>query len=378
MRFEVVARDRASHARRGILQTSHGEVETPAFIPCATAGSIKGLVHAQLRQLGASIILCNTFHLMLRPGVDTIQRLGKIHRFIGWDSALLTDSGGFQLFSMSELVKAGEEGILFASPWDGSRMFVTPESVVDMQVKIGADLIVSLDYCTAYPATRRETEEQSRLTASWEKRCLEAFRVSEDAERQWLAGVVQGGVFPDIRRESLAQVVDLGFDTLAIGGLSVGEPQAAMHEILDCLAPLYPEQLPRHLLGVGTPEDIIEGVRRGIDLFDCVLPTRNARNGLLFTSRGKLRIKNARYSDDPAPPDPECTCYTCRNFSRAYLRHLFMAQELSSATLNTIHNLHFYLDMMNKIRKAIGLSELEALRKDLLECWNEELEAKPR
>ncbi len=366
MIFDVVARDYASAARRGLLRTPHGTVETPAFIPCATAGSVKGLVHSQLADLGTSIILCNTFHLMLRPGVDIIDRQGRLHRFIGWDQTLLTDSGGFQLFSMSELAKVSEKGIAFSSPWDGRRMFITPEDVIDMQVKIGADLIVSLDYCTPYPATRRETEKQVDLTAGWEKRCIDAFRNRTDSQDQSLAGVVQGGIYPDLRRESLTRVLDMKFDTLAIGGLSVGEPRDAKLEVLDSLAPLYPPALPRHLLGVGTPEDIIEGVRRGIDLFDCVLPTRNARNGMLFTTKGKVRIKNARYADDPAPPDPDCRCYTCRNFSRSYLRHLFLSQEISSSTLNTIHNLYFYLDMMAEIRESITLSNFEGFARRFL------------
>lgn len=378
MTFEVIARDAASAARRGVLRTPHGEVETPAFIPCATAGSVKGLVHDQLGAMGASIILCNTFHLMLRPGADVVHRLGKLHRFIGWDRTLLTDSGGFQLFSMSELAKVSPEGIAFSSPWDGKKMFLTPEGVIDLQVKIGADLIVSLDYCTPYPASHREAERQLSMTDDWEARCRRAFLERDDARSQLLAGVIQGSVYPELRLRSLESVLAIGFDTLAVGGLSVGEPRQAMHEILDCLAPHYPDHLPRHLLGVGTPEDILEGVRRGIDLFDCVMPTRNARNGLLFTSRGKLRIKNARYADDPAPIDPACSCYTCRNFSRGYLRHLFMAREISSSTLNTIHNLHFYLDMMAKIRESITLSRFEALRKELSECSWQEMEAKPQ
>jgi len=359
MQFEVIARDEGSHARCGVLRTLHGAVETPAFIPCATAGSVKSLVHQQLSDLGASIILCNTFHLMLRPGADVVERLGGLHRFIGWDRTLLTDSGGFQLFSMSELAKVSDAGIAFASPWDGHKMFITPEDVIEMQVKIGADLIVSLDYCTPYPATRRETESQVKLTSDWERRCVQAFRASRGAGTQSLAGVIQGGVYPELRRESLERVLEMGFDTLAVGGLSVGEPRDAMLEALETLAPLYPDPMPRHLLGVGSLEDVLAAVRLGIDLFDCVLPTRNARNGLLFTSRGKLRIKNARYATDPAPPDPSCGCYTCRNFSRAYLRHLFMSQEISSATLNTIHNLYFYLDFMSEIRKCITLSKFE-------------------
>jgi queuine tRNA-ribosyltransferase len=350
--FTVLERDSTTAARLGLLRTPHGDVRTPAFMPVGTAAAVKALPHEWLEELGAEIVLANTYHLYLRPGHERIERLGGLHRFMAWPRPILTDSGGYQVFSHRELRKLTEDGALFQSHLDGSRHFLTPEKVVDVQRALGSDILMVLDECTPYPASRVDTEASMELSMRWAARGRSRWRETEAPGT--LFGIVQGGMFPDLRRRSVEALLDLDLPGVAIGGLSVGEPKELMFEVLQSTAPLLPWDRPRYLMGVGTPRDLVRAVAEGIDMFDCVLPTRNARNGCLFTSEGRLLIKNARFADDPSPPDPACRCRVCRRYSRAYLRHLHMAGEHLSATLNTYHNLSFYLDTMRKIREAIA------------------------
>jgi queuine tRNA-ribosyltransferase len=369
--FEVT--NRSGAARRGRLTTPHGVVETPAFMPVGTQGAVKGLLHRDLHDLGAAIILANTYHLYLRPGDDLIARLGGLHRFIGWTRSILTDSGGYQAFSLSATRDIDERGITFRSHLDGSLHELTPEKAIDIQGNLGSDIAMMLDECLAYPATHADAGASMARTLRWAARGRERFvsRPGGSANPGGaLFGIVQGGVFPDLRRESAEATVALGFEGYAIGGLSVGEPNDVMYDVVGLTTPLLPEGQPRYLMGAGTPLDLVEAVARGIDLFDCVLPTRNARNGQLFTSEGRLNIKNARYADDPRPPEEGCACYTCRNFSRAYLRHLYLAGEIASASLNTLHNLHFYLDSMRRIGEAIVFGSLEKLRQAFHQAYS--------
>ena len=377
-RFRVTAE--SGRARRGEMTTPHGVVQTPAFMPVGTQGAVKGVLPRDLAGLGAEIMLSNTYHLHLRPGDRLIARHGGLHRFIGWDRPILTDSGGYQAFSLGERRTIDEEGIRFRSHLDGSEHLLTPEKAVEIQANLGSDVAMVLDECLGYPATRDQAATSMERTLRWETRCRERFLEVADrrptADRrpptavsvtnpgQAQFGIVQGGTHIDIRVASAQATVELGFEAYAIGGLSVGEPPELMYEVVGQTTPWLPADRPRYLMGTGTPADLVESVARGIDLFDCVMPTRNARNGQLFTSEGRLNIKNARYADDPAPPDPACGCYTCRHFSRAYLRHLFMAHEIGAATLNTLHNLHFYLDTMRRIREAIVFGSLDNLRLD--------------
>ncbi len=367
--FRVTHRDGA--ARRGVMTTAHGAVETPAFMPVATQGAIKGVTHRDLEQLGAQIVLGNTYHLYLRPGDDLIARLGGLHRFIGWPRPILTDSGGYQVFSLAARRTVDDEGVRFRSHLDGSLHLLTPEKAVDIQAQLGSDIAMVLDECVAHPAPHEAVREAMERTAGWARRSRDrvlAHRAgrSDDvtvinpAQAQF--GIVQGGVFPDLREESARRTVATGFDGYAIGGLSVGEPVEVMYDVVSRTVPFLPEDQPRYLMGTGTPEDLVESVARGIDLFDCVLPTRNARNGQLFTSEGRINIKNARYADDERPADPECGCYTCRTASRAYLRHLYLANEINAATLNTLHNLHFYLDTVRRIRESVTFGRFEIFR----------------
>ena len=363
-------------ARRGVLDTPHGSVDTPAFMPVGTQGAIKGVTHRDLEGLGVEILLSNTYHLYLRPGADRVGRLGGLHAFIGWDKPILTDSGGYQVFSLAARRKVHEEGATFRSHLDGSEHLLTPESAVDIQASLGSDIAMVLDECLEHPATHDRARESLERTLRWARRGRDHFLHARDRARQNGAssaftnpgqaqfGIVQGGMFPDLRRRSVEGTLDIGFEAYAIGGLSVGEAIPTMYDITDETVPLLPSDRPRYLMGVGTPVDLVESVARGIDLFDCVLPTRNARNGQLFTSAGRLNIKNAEYAEDGRPVDDHCTCYTCRHFSRAYLRHLFHAGEMTAGTLNTLHNLHFYLDTMRRIREAIVFSTLEELRQD--------------
>ncbi len=335
-----------------MLHTAHGDIETPVFMPVGTAGSVKALPHEWLEELGAGMILANTYHLYLRPGHELIGRLGGLHRFMSWNSAILTDSGGYQVFSHRDLRRIDEDGVHFRSHLDGSPHFLTPEGVIDIQSTLGSDIAMVFDECTPYPCSEVDARQSMERSMRWAGRCRERWRLSDDGSRA-LFGIVQGSVYPELRRQSVEQLGRFEFPGLAIGGLSVGEPRDEMFEVLETTAPHLPEDRPRYLMGVGTPRDVARAVALGIDMFDCVLPTRNARNGCLFTSQGRVLIKNAAYAEDEKPPDPECACRTCRRYSRAYLRHLYLAGEHLSAVLNTLHNVSFYLDMMRKIRDFI-------------------------
>ena len=351
-------------ARRGILKTSHGDVETPVFMPVGTQGAVKALTPQHLDEIGASIILGNTYHLMLRPGDELIARRGGLHKFIGWNKPILTDSGGYQVFSLADRRKITENGVEFRSHLDGSAYLLTPESAVDIQWNLGSDIAMVLDECPALPSTPPIIDASLELTARWARRCREQFvkKISSSNPGRAQFGICQGGTFPELRAKSAELTVAIGFEGYAIGGLSVGEPNETMYKVVEATTPLLPVNQPRYLMGVGTPIDLVENVARGIDMFDCVLPTRNARNGQLFTSEGPLNIKNLEFSEDDGPVDPACDCYTCRNFSRAYLRHLFRAGEMTGGTLNTLHNLSFYLDTMRRIREAISFGRFEDFR----------------
>jgi queuine tRNA-ribosyltransferase len=352
MRFSVTHRDGA--ARRGRLELAHGTVDTPAFMPIGTYGAVKAMSPAELKELGTQIVLGNTFHLWLRPGLDVIGKHGGLHRFMGWDGPILTDSGGFQVFSLGAMRKVTEEGVRFASPVNGDRLMLTPEDSMRIQRVLGSDIAMVLDECTAWPVTEKQARRSMELSMRWAERSRRAHEGNPNA----LFGIVQGSVFPTLREESLARLVALGFDGYAIGGLAVGEPKADRARILAHSAPALPAGRPRYLMGMGTPEDLVEAVRAGIDLFDCVLPTRNARNGWLFTRTGDVKIRNARWRDDPRPLDESCACYGCRHFSRAYLHHLQRTGEMLGARLNTIHNLHYYLGLMRELREAIAAGRL--------------------
>lgn len=349
--FVVEARDSGSSARAGLIQTAHGPIETPAFAPVASQGTVKALVHEQAEALGAQLLLVNAYHLFLRPGVDLVERMGGLHRFMAWPRPLLSDSGGFQVFSMSPLVKVRPDGVRFASHLDGTRIFLTPEDVVAIQARLGTDIRMALDYFVPYPSSPEAVRDAVALTTAWAKRARAVHADAPDGGQLW--GICQGGVDPDLRRRSIEDLLAIGFDGYAVGGLGIGEPKARLLETLERADGLLPPDRPRYLMGMGYIEDVLEAVERGVDLFDCVLPTRNARNGTLFTSRGRVVIKNAKYADDPRPLDEACSCPACRRYSRAYLRHLFERSEIASAVLNTVHNLHFYLDFFRKIRQSI-------------------------
>jgi len=348
MNFSVRSTDRA--ARSGLLSLVHGEVETPVFMPVGTYGAVKGVSPAELAESGTRILLGNTFHLWLRPGIEVVAAHGGLHRFIGWSGPILTDSGGYQVFSLGDLRRITEEGVRFASPVNGDRMLLTPEESIRIQRALGADVVMVFDECTPYPASERDTGESMRLSLRWAERSKRAHEGGTGA----LFGIVQGGMFERLRDESLAGLKRIGFDGYAIGGLSVGESKRDMRRIMRHTAERLPAEYPRYLMGVGTPEDIAESVAAGIDMFDCVLPTRNARNGWLFTRFGDIKIRNARYRDDTLPLDQTCSCYTCAHFSRAYLHHLQKVNEMLGARLNTLHNLHYYQTLMRELRAAIG------------------------
>jgi len=356
MSFVVEARD--GRARAGRLATPHGDVETPVFMPVGTAGAVKAVLHRDLREIGARILLANAYHLMLRPGDARVAALGGLHSFTGWDGPFLTDSGGYQVFSLAALRRVDEEGVRFRSHLDGSALMLSPERSMEVQQNLGADIAMAFDECPPGEATREVVAEATGRTTRWARRSRDAHRRDD----QWLFGIVQGGVHLDLREESARALVGLDFPGYAVGGLSVGEAKPDRERVLDHVEALLPADKPRYLMGVGTPEDIVDAVARGIDMFDCVLPTRNARNGQLFTSRGRLSIRNARYADDPRPPDPGCPCPTCRTASRAYLRHLHQANEMTAATLMTLHNLFFYVDMMKAMRQSIRLCRFEEWR----------------
>lgn len=367
--FRVTHTD--GHARCGVMMTAHGEVQTPAFMPVGTQGAVKGVTHRDLEAMGAEILLSNTYHLYLRPGADRIARLGGLHRFIGWTKPILTDSGGYQVFSLASRRTVSEEGVAFRSHLDGSLHLMTPEMATDIQAQLGSDIAMAFDECLAHPADLETARRSMERTVRWARRsrqrrlvlgerAIEGVAVTNERQAQF--GIVQGGTVPSLRQESAQMTVAVGFDAYAIGGLSVGEPVDVMYDIVAHTTPWLPVDRPRYLMGTGTPEDLVEAVARGVDLFDCVLPTRNGRNGQLFTSEGRLNIKNAAYADDDAPPDPVCGCYTCRTCSRAYLRHLFLAGEMNAATLNTLHNLHFYLDTIRRIRESVRFGRFEGFR----------------
>jgi len=364
MKFELLHSDGA--ARRGRLTTNHGTIETPVFMPVGTLGSVKSLTTEQLKQLGSDgagpeIILNNTYHLMLRPGVDLLERLGGNHKFESWDRSILTDSGGFQIFSLASIRKVREEGVEFRSHLDGSAHFLSPERSVEFQTRMGVDIAMAFDECPAYGLSRAEVEKSMELTHRWARRSL-AARTGGPA----LFGIVQGGIHQDLRKRSVEEIASLDFDGIAIGGVSVGEPKEEMFDVVNFTAPLLPVERPRYLMGVGTPEDLLNGVAAGIDMFDCVMPTRNARNGSIFTSRGKIAIKNAKFAEDGGPLDPDCSCLTCRTVSRAYLRHLFVNGEIAASVYNTIHNVSFYLDLMRGIRQAIAFNSFGSYREMVL------------
>ena len=342
------------------MSFARGTVETPAFMPVGTYGTVKAMTPEELRGLGAEIILGNTFHLMLRPGTDIIRLHGDLHGFMHWQGPILTDSGGFQVFSLGELRKISERGVAFQSPVNGDKVFLGPEESMAVQRALGADIVMIFDECTPYPATEQQARDSMELSLRWAARSKAAHGDNPAA----LFGIVQGGMYPHLRRASLAGLVEVGFDGYALGGLSVGEPKAEMLHILDEVAPQLPSERPRYVMGVGTPEDLVEAVRRGIDMFDCVMPTRNARNGHLFVRGGEIRIRNARYRDDPRPLDETCDCYTCQHYSRAYLRHLDQCNEILGARLNTIHNLYYYQTLMRELREAIAAGGLEAYVRD--------------
>jgi len=362
--FTVTASDPDSSARAGYIRTAHGRIPTPAFAPVASQGTVKALTHAQTRALGAKLILVNAYHLYLRPGVETIAGLGGVHSFIRWPKPILSDSGGYQIYSLSPLAKVSREGVRFASHLDGTKIKLTPEDVVDIQKALGTDIMMVLDYFVPYPAAGEKMKEAVELTTHWAGRAK--ARHAERPSRQLLWGITQGGVDWELRRKSTEDLLALDFDGYALGGLGLGEPKAQLLEMLERSDGLLPKTKPRYLMGMGYLADILEAVCRGVDLFDCVLPTRNARTGSLFTSRGTLAIKNTKYARDERPPDEECSCYTCRNFSRAYLRHLYERNEISAAVLNTIHNLHFYLDFFRKIRQSIESHSLRDLKNWIL------------
>lgn len=358
MKFEILSQDTHSKARTGRFQTGRGAVDTPIFMPVGTAGTVKSLSPDELELLGAQIILGNTYHLYLRPGDERVARLGGLHEFMGWDRPILTDSGGFQVFSLARINRIEEEGVEFQSHIDGSRHFISPETAVRIQKNLGSDIMMCFDECTSYPVSREYAAQSMERTVRWAARSKDAH----GGEGGALFGIVQGSVFKDLREQCLEKLLATGFDGYAIGSLSVGESKEEMFSVMRWMAPLLPESRPRYVMGVGTPEDLVEGVRAGVDMFDCVMPTRNARNGMLFTSRGPVQIKNSRHADANEPVDPDCGCYTCRRFSRAYLRHLFISRELLSYRLNTIHNLHFYLDLMEQMRYAIASDSFEKWR----------------
>jgi queuine tRNA-ribosyltransferase len=347
--FEILKKDLFSKARLGRIETEHGSFSTPAFLPVGTQGTVKSLTPEELVEVGVEAILGNTYHLYLRPGHGTIERLGGLHTFIHWDRPILTDSGGYQIFSLAKLRKISEDGVTFQSHIDGSLHFLTPEKVVEIQRTLGSDIAMVLDECIPYPSPYEYTKASTSLTTRWAKKSLEQKQETDPA----LFAIVQGGMYQDLREQSAQALVKMDFQGYAIGGVSVGEPKSLMRSVLEWTTPFLPENVPRYLMGVGTPEDILDAVMFGIDLFDCVLPTRNARNGMLFTSIGKMSIKQAQYAEDERPIDETCACYTCRHYSRAYLRHLYLANEILSPRLNTIHNLYYYMNFIKITQEAI-------------------------
>jgi queuine tRNA-ribosyltransferase len=367
--FKTTARDKDTSARAGIIKTAHGDIRTPAFAPVASQGTVKALPHNLVKDLGAELILVNAYHLYLRPGLETISEMGGIHSFISWDRPILSDSGGFQIYSLTPLVKVKRAGVEFASHLDGTKIFLTPEDVVDIQYYLGTDITMALDYFLPYPSSKEDMRNAVELTSHWAERSKQHFHSRDTQQLLW--GITQGSVDWDLRQRSTEELVALDFDGYALGGLGIGEPKTQFLEIVEKSGALLPKDKPRYLMGIGYIKDILDAVEKGVDLFDCVLPTRNARNGTIFTSQGRIVIKNKKYETDDRPLDANCSCYTCTNFSRAYLRHLYERNEIASAILNTIHNLHFYLDIFKKIRQAIQKNLYKNLKKKLIDI-NEE------
>jgi queuine tRNA-ribosyltransferase len=368
--FEVRTEDGRSSARTGVIITPHGEIPTPAFAPVASQGTVKALPHSIVEDLGADLILVNAYHLYLRPGLETIGQMGGVHSFISWNKPILSDSGGFQIYSLSPLVKVKQDGVQFASHLDGTKIFLTPEDVVDIQHKLGTDIMMVLDYFRPYPSTKGEMAEAVEITSAWAKKSKEHFSQLNTVQQLW--GISQGSVDWDLRQRSIEDLLELDFDGYALGGLGIGEPKTQFFEVVEKSNALLPQDKPRYLMGIGYIKDILRAVDMGVDFFDCVLPTRNARNGTIFTSQGKVIIKNKKYETDNRPLDENCNCYTCQNFSRAYLRHLYERNEISSAVLNTIHNLYFYLDIFRKIRHSIQNNSYETLKNRLMKIKEED------
>ncbi|MFW6140788.1 MAG: tRNA guanosine(34) transglycosylase Tgt [Acidobacteriota bacterium] len=358
--FEVITKDKNSSARLGLIRTPHGNIETPAFAPVGSQGTIKALPHSIVKELGAQLLLVNAYHLYLRPGMDVIKKMGGIHSFISWDKPILSDSGGFQIYSLSPLVKIKKNGIKFSSHLDGTQIFLTPQDVIDTQITLGTDIMMPLDYFVPYPYKKQELADAVALTSEWARLSRDHFLNQSTSQQLW--GITQGSIEWELREKSIRELTEINFDGYALGGLGIGEPKTQFFDTVKKSTFMLPRDKPRYLMGIGYIKDIIKAVELGVDFFDCVLPTRNARNGTLFTSQGKLVIKNKKYEKDPRPLDEQCSCYTCQNFSRSYLRHLYERNEISSSILNTIHNLYFYLDIFKKIRQAIQTNSLKRLR----------------
>ncbi|MBI4825065.1 MAG: tRNA guanosine(34) transglycosylase Tgt [Nitrospirae bacterium] len=388
LEFQLTKTD--GSARLGQIHTARGVINTPAFIPVGTLATVKSMSVEELKEIGAEIILSNTYHLYLRPGHDVIKNLGGLHKFMNWDRPMLTDSGGFQVFSLSPLRKITEEGVEFRSHLDGSTHFLTPELAMEIQGALGSDIAMAFDECTPYPATREYALKSLQLTTKWARRCLEEKNKNYPpipplvsggeggvVNSQALFAIVQGGVFKDLRKQSAEELINMNFDGYALGGLSVGEPKDMMYEMINYTTPLLPEDKTRYLMGIGDLNDVLEAVSSGIDIFDCVMPTRNARNGTLFSSQGRISIKREEFKEDSSPLDPECSCYTCRNYSKAYLRHLYMSREILSMRLNTYHNLHFYLEFFRKMRNAIANGGFENFRKEQKEILKDNFSEGP-
>ena len=368
--FKITAHDKDTSARTGIIKTAHGDIRTPAFAPVASQGAVKALPHNLVKDLGADLLLVNAYHLYLRPGLETISEMGGIHSFISWDKPILSDSGGFQIYSLTPLVKVKRSGVQFASHLDGTKIFLTPEDVVDIQYYLGTDIMMALDYFLPYPSSKEDMQNAVELTSHWAERSKKHFLTRESSQLLW--GITQGSIDWELRKKSTEELMAMDFDGYALGGLGIGEPKSQFMEIVEKSDALLPKEKPRYLMGIGYIKDILEAVERGVDFFDCVLPTRNARNGTIFTSQGKLVIKNKKYETDERPLDRNCSCYTCTHFSRAYLRHLYERNEITSAILNTIHNLHFYLDIFEKIRQAIQKKSYKNLKQKLIDINTED------
>lgn len=370
MEFEVLYRDNGTYARVGRIRLPHGEVRTPVFMPVGTQGSVKALSHEDLENLGVEIILCNAYHLYLRPGEEVITSAGGLHRFIGWEKPILTDSGGFQVFSLAHLSKVADEGVLFQSHIDGSRHYLTPEDMVRFQMALGADIIMSFDECLPYPAEYKDVEKSIWRTIKWAERGYKCWRDSEGEGRTCLFGIVQGGVYEDLRKVCAEAICAIDFPGYAIGGVSVDEPDEEKERIISYTTPLLPENKPRYLMGVGSPEDLLFGIYWGVDMFDCVMPTRNARNGCLFTYKGKVNIRNAKYVKDYTPIDENCSCPVCKRYTKAYLSHLYRAKEISALRLNTIHNIYFMMDLCRRAREAIQAERFSDFYNNFIKEYN--------